>query len=75
MKCPECGKLAGSHDDGCKWAATVGDRFFRTHNLLMGYLGTRDVQKLRDAQDALSELIAWAAAEEIERKGIRQSHL
>lgn len=71
MKCPECGKLAGSHDDGCKWAAQVAERYFGTFNSFMAYLSRGEVDRLREAQEKLAELIAWASAYDIERRGVR----
>lgn len=71
MKCPECGLIAGSHDDSCKWSKEVAARYFNTMNLLMAYLSRADVNKLREAQDALSETIAWASAYDADRRGVR----
>lgn len=58
--CPECAGRLGFHEPACAWQATIAPRLYRVMNLLADY---HDVNKLREAQDALSELIAWVSAE------------
>lgn len=64
MQCRECKRQAGGHVEGCVWGADISDRYFRVVNLVMSYQSTGRVEKLREAHDRLSELIAWAEAYE-----------
>jgi len=59
--CPECGMLAGAHSEGCNFGANIAPRYGRVMNLIEAWRYTGEVQRLRDAHDALSELIAHAS--------------
>lgn len=67
MICCECKQYAGSHKPDCVWARDIGPRYYGVINTLTTYGNAGDLEALRAAQDKLSELIAWAAAYEIER--------
>ena len=64
MQCRECKRHAGGHVAGCVWGAEISDRYFRVLNLVMTYQTSGRVDSLRDAQDRLHELVAWAEAYE-----------
>ncbi len=64
MKCPECRGLNGHHERECVNGIEIQERYSRVLNKMMAWKEAGDVRRLREAHDALSELIAWAASVE-----------
>lgn len=67
MRCPECAGEAQQHAPSCRWGVDLAPRYHVVLNLLAVWVGTGDTSKLRDAQDRLCELTAWASAHEAAR--------
>lgn len=70
MNCPECGERSNNelvleHKDGCWWGSNIAPRHLRVHLLIKRWEWTGEVSHLREAQDALSELVSWASAGDI----------
>lgn len=59
--CPECKLPLGMHKDDCRWGRDLAPRYGRVASLIQAWREGGDVRKLREAQDALSELVAHAS--------------